>query len=105
MRRGNRAVPTRPRKAVGSKVKEAAPVKMTEVDILRELAAAMVPEVGEGEGLLMSEIRDALNVGDDRARAIVRAAIGAGKIRPSKRRITGIDGKQLRVSSYVIIDK
>ncbi len=69
-----------------------------------ELLNAM-RDADKGEGFTVSELADAQQMSVDRARAIVKTGLSKQMIRPSRKVITDMSGRTLRVPSYVFIEK
>lgn len=78
---------------------------MTVNDLLDAMRAANLRNRGDGEGATVVELCAASGMSERRCRVLLRDMIAAGEARVSSRPHTGIDGRQTRVPSYVLLEK
>ena len=78
---------------------------MTVEQLLDAMRAANLRNRGDGEGATVVELCAASGMSERRARVLLRQMIAAGEARVSSRPCTGIDGRQTRVPSYVLVEQ
>lgn len=78
---------------------------MVESITLDELLKAVEQADNGGEGFTTAELRAVKPMCADKARELIRRAIRKGLVRPSRKTITDMSGREMSVASYVVVKR